>query len=113
MEAFDVVNVIKEPADVPVGVGKVLVVGKVHLLFFDGADEPPGVTVFLGLADSGHAELDAAFLQGLHIGAGGILQPLVGVMDFWQPQGLGLLQSPEGELLPASEPGRRTTRLIC
>src|ERR1700681_1490424 len=46
VNAFDVVNVVEETCDLPLSVGEVLVLGEIHLLFFDGADETFGVTVF-------------------------------------------------------------------
>src|SRR6267143_4439247 len=39
VNALDVVNVVEEAGDLPEGVGEVLVVGEVHLLFFDGPDQ--------------------------------------------------------------------------
>jgi hypothetical protein len=48
VNAFDVVDVVEEAAEVPLGVGEVLVVRQVHLLFFDGADDAFGVAVLVG-----------------------------------------------------------------
>ena len=44
-----------EMPDLCVGVGKVLIVRKIHLLFFDGADDPFRIRVLGRLADLGHA----------------------------------------------------------
>ena len=70
VDAFDVVDVVEETGDLPKGVGEVLVLGEIHLLFFDGAHETFGVAVFARLADRRHAEGDVQALQAFDIGGG-------------------------------------------
>jgi hypothetical protein len=50
MDALDVVNVIEEAPDLPMGVREVVVLGEIDLLFFDGAHEAFGITVLARFA---------------------------------------------------------------
>lgn len=99
VDALDVVDRVDEVPDLLAGLGEVLVVGEIDLLFFDGAHEAFGVTVLAWLADRGHAESDAEFLQALDIHGGGILHALIGVMDLRCSADQGPLQGGEREPL--------------
>src|SRR5688572_13341615 len=52
VDAFDVVDVIEKAGELPLGIGEVVVLGEIHLLFFDGAHESLGIAVFTRLAES-------------------------------------------------------------
>src|SRR5262249_54499399 len=99
VDAFDVVDVVEETHDLPLGVGEVAGVGQVDLLFFDGAHEAFGVTVLAGRADLCHAERAAELFEALDVGRGGTLHGLVGVMDVWGGHHQGPFQGGQGEAL--------------
>src|SRR4029077_2118774 len=81
VDTFAVVDIVEETSDLPVGVGEVVVVGQVHLLFFDGANQAFGVAIFAWFADRCHAEGDAESLQALDVVGGGILDALIGMVQ--------------------------------
>ena len=49
VDAFAIVDVIQKAGQLLVGIGEVLIVRQIDLLFFDGADQPFGIRVLFGV----------------------------------------------------------------
>ena len=62
MHTLGHLDVIQKVADAAISFLVVLVVVQVHLLFFQGADEPFGIDIFHRVPYSGHADLRAVDL---------------------------------------------------
>src|ERR1043166_925725 len=99
VDAFDVVDVVEEAGHLRLGVVEVTVIGEVHLLFFDGADQTFGEAVLAGLADRRHAEFDAELLQALDVSGRGVLDALIGMMDLGRGAGQGAFEGRASESL--------------
>src|SRR5438309_2317179 len=78
---FLVVHRVQEAAQLPVGVGEVLVLRQLHLFFLDGTHQPLGVTVLPWFAHGRHAELRPDTTEAVNVVGGGVLHALVGVVD--------------------------------
>ena len=66
---------------------KVKVIRQVHLLFFDGADQPLGISVLGGFADLGHADRHMGGLEQIGVSGRGILDALIRMMDLRRAMG--------------------------
>jgi len=99
VDAFAIIDIIQEAAQLLVRIGEVLIVRQIDLLFFDGANKPFGVRVLFGFADRGHADLHPQRLQPGHVVGCGVLDALVGVMHLGLVSGQAALQGRAGEAL--------------
>ena len=97
MDAFEVVDIVEEPRELPLCVGEIEVVGEIDLLFLDGSHELFGVSVFAGFADGGHAGFDAERRKAIHVGESGVLDALIGVVDLRGGHGQGAFEGEEGQ----------------
>jgi hypothetical protein len=52
-------NLIDKSSELPLRIDEVLILGVIHLLFFDDADEPFGSAILPDRTDLGHADLNA------------------------------------------------------
>ncbi len=80
MNAFDVVHVIKEAVDLATGIGEVVILGQIDLLFFVGAHELFRIPILPRLTDGGHAERHAEATQSFDVGRRRVWYALIGVM---------------------------------
>jgi len=86
MDAFPIVDIFDETPNLRTGIRKVIILGQIHLLFFDGPHQSLGKTIFFGFPRGGHADLDVVLFEQIDIFQGGILNALIAVMDFRQTQ---------------------------
>jgi hypothetical protein len=68
------------------GIGKVIILGQIHLLFSAGSPQAFGAPIFFRLSTASHTYADLTFLETSDILGGGMLNALIAVMDFGYAQ---------------------------
>lgn len=99
MNPFTIIDISEKASDLLVGIVKVLVVRQVDFFFLNGADDAFSVAILPSCAHIGHANRDFGIVEQVNIGGGGILPPLVGVMNFRGRPLQGHLQSVQRQRL--------------
>jgi hypothetical protein len=81
VDPLAIVDLIEEPSHPPQRVVEVLVLREIDLLLLDRSHDPIGISMLFGFAHAHHADPHGAADQHLDVGRGGILHPLVGMMN--------------------------------
>jgi hypothetical protein len=81
VDAFMLIHVVQEPAELLIGVGIAFILGQRHVLLFDRTDQPLSIAVLCGLTPRRHADLAANEPQEAHIAVVGVPDTLIRVME--------------------------------
>src|SRR5688572_23393765 len=98
MDTLGHVHILKEASNLSMSISKVIIVGKIHLLFFNSSHQSFCKPVLFWLALRSHTDLNRILLEQSNIVVRSILNTLVTVMDFRNAQGQGILQCHKGEI---------------
>lgn len=85
MQPLAIVDLLDERGEPPSHIVKALVLPAVDLFDLESLHEALGGGVVIGVAFAGHADQAAMRYQGSHVVMGGVLYPLIGVMDDTRP----------------------------
>lgn len=81
MDTLGHVFYLKPVSNLAEGIIKIIVIGIIHVFFFEGSDEAFHQSILRGLPGVRHAYIDASILQQVNILPGGILVALIGMMN--------------------------------